>query len=250
LRILKRDESAAFSKLSESDIAQEVLGLFNIKTNHVKSIAAALCGAKVCLGGSRPAGAVFPQAAIWGNCHWRARNFDSEDVTKYAIIYHRYDFPLRVENWAASLAVENRNLIALIKLRSNGIKFTMELLRQAINGKAVEIVSYLVTQVEPNREALELAIRSEDARMVYTIVQLGVIDINGPLTDDGSTALHLAVSVNVLKIVLVILNEPGIDVDAVNDNGETALDIAERNGANEIANLIQHSQKSTMILEN
>jgi hypothetical protein len=247
--ILRRDDTAAFSKLADSDVAQEVLGLFNLKARSVKAVAAAVCGARVCLGGARPREATFTQAAIWGNCQWGVRTFSPADVTRYAIAYHRYDFPLQAEGWAASLAVEHRNLTALTKLKSNGTELTTELLHQAISSKIVEMVAYLVSEVAPTREALELAIRSRDARVVLAVLRSGVIDLNLPITEDGTTALHLAALLRLLKVVVVILNVPGIDVDAVDENGETARDVAERIGADEIARLIQSFKESALEME-
>jgi hypothetical protein len=249
LRILKRDDSAAFRQLIDSDIEQEVLQLFGIKTSAVKPVAAALCGAKFCLGAHRPAIPEFMQAVVWGGFQWASRTFSPEDVTRYGIQYHRYNFPLQPQEWAASFAIENRNLIALTKLSMSGVKITREMLHQAIELHEVELISFIMSRVVPTKVELELAIRTGDARVVLMLIVTGHIDANEPLAEDGTTALHLAAALDLIKVALVLLSVPGIFVDPVDSNGEKPVDIAERIGATELVQLIQQFKESSNAFE-
>lgn len=63
-----------------------------------------------------------------------------------------------------------------------------------------------------------------DPDIVHLILDTGVVDIN-TVSNDGSSALHEATSIGVddTELVVEALLQRGIDVNLVNDRGETAL---------------------------
>jgi hypothetical protein len=239
LGILKRDDQAAFAKLSDAEVSQEVLRLFNVKATNAKPVAAAFCGALTCLGTSTFSDDAFQRAIVWGNCQRLARALPPGILAPYAVASHRYDFPLPAEPNLASLAIEADNITALRKLAESGVPFATDLLEEAIAKRKLAAVAFLVEIVPTSQQTLGLAVRSEEPRILQVVLESTTVDVNASVADDGSTALHVAASLGLLLATAVLLKQPAIEVDVQDDRGDSPWAIAQRLGHQEVADLIQ-----------
>jgi hypothetical protein len=239
LSVLKRDDPAAFAAVPDQEIAQEVLQLFGLATANVRPVAAALCGATRCLGAQRPSDPAFEIAVVWGNCNLLAKDLDADTLTRHAITYHRYDFHLVSEEWAAQLAIDCDNVVALRNLASGGVAMTAELLEQAATLPRTCVLTFLLETEAPTSATLEMALRSGNPACVRAMLQARSIDVNAPMDEGGWTALHFACHLRLANVVKVLLDTPGIDINIQDQEGLTAMDIASDGGAEDIVALFE-----------
>jgi hypothetical protein len=240
LSILKRDDASAYAGLSDDDLEMGILRLFGVVTTDVRVVAAALCGAQSCLRRVQMASDdTFQKAAVWGNCQAIAKTLDPAVLSEYAIFYHRYDFPLSGNPALASLAVEAENVIALEQLAARGVQFTSAILEEAIEKRKLASFFFLTECAPITQSAFKLALELEELRMVHGMIRSGAIDVNAPVDAEGSTALHIAARLGLMRATALLLTVPEIDVDAADARGALPWSVARRSGHQDIANLIQ-----------
>ena len=115
-----------------------------------------------------------------------------------------------------------------------------------------EVRAFLERGVDPNfMGILGTAVQYDTPEVVELLLQYGG-DANQE--GEGSTLLHEVVSLNVwsaseLYAPVAVLLAYGADVNAKDDNGETALDIAQRRKLRELEALLRNPSDATRILE-
>jgi hypothetical protein len=243
LDILRRDDANSFATLLDEDLEQEILRLFNITTTDIRIIAAALCGAQRCLGSHRGSDATFETAAVWGDCHGIVKTLDP-GLSATAIVYHRYDFPLPGDAALASVAIEAENITALQQLAASGVEFTPAHLEEAISKRKLASFMFLIDRTPIAQSAFGLAVRLDEVRMIQAIMRGDLVDINAPVDEDGSTALHIVARLGLLRTAALLLTNPTIDCDVADANGALPWSVARRTGHPEIAGLIQEFRKA------
>lgn len=67
----------------------------------------------------------------------------------------------------------------------------------------------------------------DDADLVKQVLSIPGVDVNAK-DDYGRTALHYAARSNHRKAVKALLEAPGIDVNSKSDNGSTPLDLTQK----------------------
>jgi len=125
------------------------------------------------------------------------------------------------------LLLKNPNIDVNMKLGMVGVTA----LNSAIQRDDVDIVKLLLYQPDIDFNGnypisnLMIAIMREQKEIVELLLKRGV-DINKKYMD-GYTALMWAVERKNVGIINLLLNQSGIDIKIENNNGETALNIAE-----------------------
>lgn len=109
------------------------------------------------------------------------------------------------------------------------------LLDACIQACLTESVKFLISDGQINNATHEYS--------NYLIAFLDKKNINNK-SSKGNTALMVAVNVDLIESVKFFLSL-GADTNIANDNGQTALDIAQENGHEEIASLISYYQETT-----
>jgi hypothetical protein len=97
-------------------------------------------------------------------------------------------------------------------------------------------------------EAASAVNQHESLAMVTALIQAGA-DVNSPYDDYRHTALFLACARGYKDSVKLLLAQPGIKLDAINMDGETALMAAVENGHAEIAELLLKAGASVSITD-
>jgi hypothetical protein len=124
--VLRRDDAAEFGDMTDDELGQEVLGLCGIDAGagDVRATAAALAGARECLGtcGELPATEQFERAAVWGNCWWLQFQASEQRISEYATQYHRYGFPIVKCVKVIELAREYQNLFVIHSFLGNAMQ--------------------------------------------------------------------------------------------------------------------------------
>lgn len=139
----------------------------------------------------------------------------------------------------------NAPLVRLGSMWSDSIN----LLNWALLKHQPECVRILLTQpgIAPNgnnslSSPLHVAISHKDAEMVRLLLACDGIDVNcrSSMGYHGyRTPLHDAAANGLTEIVRLLLATPGIDIHARDKGGDTALDLAEKNGHAPCAELIR-----------
>lgn len=93
------------------------------------------------------------------------------------------------------------------------------------------------------RTLLSLAIVKDDLEVIALLVNSG-LDINKADIDMKNTPLHLAVIGNHVDAAKILLDSPLIELDILNEDEETALDLAKRANKSELVKLIEDKAKA------
>ncbi|KAL2899641.1 Ankyrin repeat-containing protein BDA1 [Bienertia sinuspersici] len=137
-----------------------------------------------------------------------------------------------------------------------------------MKGVKVEVVTELVqacpestrSQVDRRDSVLHLCVKYENFDALQMLVgvlkseKLGSNDLLNARNDDGNTVLHLAALYKHLEITKFLLATPGIEVNAMNKNGLTPLNLVENSPRDlkglEILNILLQSNVQTSTKNN
>ena len=87
------------------------------------------------------------------------------------------------------------------------------------------------------------AILDHKTEQIKTILAQGPTQLNVPYTGNGNTPLHIAVWNGYKDIVELLLAQPGIDTQARNLAGKTALDLAQEKNFTEIIEMLKFTEQ-------
>ena len=237
LNALKRDDVAAFGDYSDEDVRLFLANFFNIETSQPKLVASALTGALNCFKAEQ-----FTEEPSLKLCAIQGGNPDiihlvGDASPEGAIEYHSYQLfrSLRVANQdCVEAAVKAQNYDALSFLVSNRVAIDPRHLRDAISNGNCELVDFLLRNGVTCEDGLELAVKSKHPMLVRNLVASGKFDVNRIFGSNEWTVLHLAASLGDVKMLEVLLNAKGIDPSEVDVDGQTAEDIANASGNQDV----------------
>jgi ankyrin repeat protein len=87
---------------------------------------------------------------------------------------------------------------------------------------------------------LQWAIQGGVPRIVQTVIKSGKVDINQLLHNPRRYPIHDAVATGNIKIVVLFLNQPGINVHVLNGNGDSPIRVADTLGLTDISSLLSN----------
>ena len=237
LNALKRDDVTAFGEYSDEDVGLFLANFFNIETSQPKLVASAFAGALNCFKAQQ-----FVEEPNIKLCALQGGNPDiihlvGDASPEGAIEYHSYQLfrSLRVANQdCVEAAVKAQNYDALSFLISSHVAIDPRYLRDAISNSNCELVDFLLRNGVTCDDGLELAVKAKHPMLVRNLVASGRFDVNRIFGNNEWTVLHLAASQGDVKTLEVLLNAKGIDPSEVDVDGQTAEDIANASGNQDV----------------
>ncbi len=143
-------------------------------------------------------------------------------------------------------------------LYSAGIAFVLEIgfiiwigmkfFSKKIKNLALSTTTQRVSSTPPIPQTLPIShtitpvlesILSNDPALVRTALQDHPKELNTAYSQNGNTPLHVAALNGYTDIVRILLEQPGIDTSRTNNDGKTALDLAQAKKFTEIAQLLE-----------